>query len=359
MAANMVMYSGRALSTAQLEMADLNNQDAILGYRAWFTWGSLEPSQGTYDFSAIDAMLAQLKTGFNKPKRLVLGLWLYGQHSKGANDASVIPLYVQQNKIYGNSPVSGSYGWWGQNANGASTGMYAPAIYYAPVMDRLVALVQALGKHLDNDPNVEAIVIQENSTIAEAAVSLGTAKDPNYSDDAYLAQLQRFLTAATAAFPHTSVVMQNSWFTRPNAGVALQQWMASNRIAPGTADSWGQSAIAQFGTSHLSDGIQTLLGVSQYGGNTDLRPKTRAMIDVQAPDIMGNYFKGYGGPWTPLDVLNAANQTYQASHVFWTHLSGTEITFGGTVPAAAKWPNLAATMAKNPLTHTGYPANYP
>ena len=83
------------------------------------------------------------------------------------------------------------------------------------------------------------------------------------------------------------------------------------------------------------------------------------MIDVQAPDIMGNYFQKYGGPWTPLDVLNGANQTYQASHVFWTHLVGTETLFGGGVPDAAKWGNLAATMAKNPLTHTGYPANYP
>jgi hypothetical protein len=101
------------------------------------------------------------------------------------------------------------------------------------------------------------------------------------------------------------------------------------------------------------------LGVSQYGGTTDLRPKTRAMIDVQEPDIVGNYFQSYGGPWTPLDIVNAANQTYQASHVFWTYLVGTESVFGGTVPDVAKWPNLAAVLAKNPLTHTAYPANYP
>jgi hypothetical protein len=339
-------------------MQDLNNQDAVIGYRAMFTWGALEPSQGTYDFSVIDAMLANLKTAYNKPKHLVLGLALYGQSGLGHNDNGVFPLYVQQNNIYGASPVNGSYGWWGKNAGGASTGMYAPALYYPPVMDRFIALVQALGKHLDNDPYFEGLMIQEDSTIAQAASTLGST-DPHYSDAAWLAQLQRLLTAATAAFPHTSVIMVNSWFDRPNSAVTLQQWMAANRIAPGTADTWGQSGIDTHGTSHLSDGIQTLLGVSQYGGTTDLRPKTRAMIDVQSPDIVGPYFGSYGGPWAPLDIVNAANQTYKASHVFWTHMVGTETVFGGSVPAAAKWANLAAVLAKNPLTNTSYPPNYP
>ena len=232
-----VMYTGRGVSYVQDEMQDLNNQDAIVGYRMWLTWGAMEPSQGKYDFTVLDGILAKLKTSYNKPKHLVVGLWLYGQSALGTNNARVFPLYVQQNKIYGASPVNGSFGWWGKNANGASTGMYAPALYYAPVMDRLIALVQALGKHLDNEPLFEGIIIQENATIGQAASGLGST-DPNYSDAAWLAQLQRLLTAATAAFPHTSVVMQNSWFDRPPSGVTLQQWMATNRIAPGTADSY-------------------------------------------------------------------------------------------------------------------------
>jgi hypothetical protein len=135
--------------------------------------------------------------------------------------------------------------------------------------------------------------------------------------------------------------------------------MAANRISAGSPDTWGQSSLTTYGTSHLSDGVQTYLGVSQYGGNVDLRPKMSAMVEVQSPDLVGNYFSSYGGPWTPIDLLNAFNQTYKASHVFWTHLVGTEIVYGGTVPDAAKWPNLAAVCAANPLTNTAYPANYP
>jgi hypothetical protein len=358
MASGTVLYGNNKMAKVQPEMDDLNNQDAMLGYRIWVTWGGLEPTQGNYDFSVIDAILARLKTAYNKPKRLVIGMWLYGQGAIGSNSSAVLPMYIQQNPIYGPSPVTGRFGWWGQSAGGASTGMYAPALYYPPVMDRFIAMVQALGHHLDGDPNVEGLYIQENATIAQAASAFPPV-DPHYSDTAWLAQIQRLLTAATAAFPHTNVVMANSWFDRPPPGVALQQWMAANRIASGSADTWGQSGLTTYGTSHLSDGVQTLLGVSQYGGNTDLRKKMGVMVEVQSPDIVGNYFRAYGGPWTPLDLINAFNQTYYASHVFWTHMVGTETVYGGTVPAVAIWSNLAATCAANPLTHTSYPANYP
>ncbi len=336
----------------QWEMSDLNNQDAILGYRMSITWGALEPTQGNYDFSVIDAVLAKLKTAYNKPKRLVIMLFDYGMSALGGqNDGAVIPTYILQNPIYGPSPVAGSYGWWGKNANGASTGQYAPALYYAPVMDRFIAMVQALGQHLDNDPYVEAILIQEDATVTQSASELGSA-DPHYSDDAWLTQLKRLLSASTAAFPHTSVSMANSWMRSDADTIALQEWMAGNRIAAGSADTVGQSAIDTYGVGLLSWGLQAQIGVAQYGG-IDLRPRMAAMMDVEEPDIDGTYFQSHGGPYAPLDVIHALNQTYHASHAFWTRLSGSQY------PAAAQWPALAATCAANPLIHTAYPANYP
>jgi hypothetical protein len=351
MASYSVLFAGDSMSKVQSEMDDLNNQDAILGYRMFITWGALEPTQGNYDFSTVDAILARLKTAYNKPKRLVIELWLYGQGSLKNGTGSIIPPYIQQNSIYGASPVAGSYGWWGQSSNGASTGQYAPALYYQPVMDRLIAMVQALGKHLDGDPDVEALFVQEDSTIAQSAANLGSV-DPHYSDNAWLTQLERLLTASTAAFPHTSVVMANSYFVQQAASTTLEQWMAANRIAAGSADTLGQTAITTYGTSIIGYGLETYLGVAQFGG-TDLRPKMTAMMDVQGPDLYTNYFRSQGGPYTPQDLINALNQTYHASHAFWTRLTGSQ------VPDAAQWSNVAATCAAHPLTRTAYPANYP
>jgi hypothetical protein len=358
MGSNTVLNANRSIGSVQAEMDDINNQDAIQGYRIFITWGALEPTQGNYDFSTVDAILNRLTTAYNKPKRLVMMLWIYGQGALGQNDSGVIPMYIQQGASYGASPVAGRYGWWGQNSGGASTGLYAVAAYNPAVMDRLIALVQALGKHLDGNPYFEAFDLQEDATIAQAATGMGSS-DPNYSDAGWLAQLQRFLTAATAAFPHTSVIMDNSWFDRPAPGVALEKWMVANRIAPGSSDVWGETGIDTYGTSHLSDGIQTLMGVDQNGGLVDLRPQTRAMVQVEGPDIFGPYFGHYGGPWAPVDIVNALNQSYWASHAFWTHLNGTEIFRGAPVVPAAKWSNLAPALAAHPLIHTDYPPNYP
>jgi hypothetical protein len=351
MASYAILFPGDSISKVQSEMDDLNNQDAILGYRILITWGALEPTPGNYDFSLIDAILARLKTQYNKPKRLVILLWTYSQGMHRNNKGSIIPQYIQADAKYGASPVAGSFGWWGQNSKGVSTGMYAPALYYPPVMDRFIGMVQALGKHLDGDPNVEALLIQENSTIAQAAANLGSV-DPHYGDNIWLTQQERLLSASTAAFPHTSVTMGNSYFVQPAPTVALEEWMAANRIAMGSADTLGQTAIDAHGTSILSDGIQAYLGVHP-STKVDLRPKMTAMMDVEGPDMYTPYFRQYGGPWTPLDLINDLNQTIHASHAFWTHLTGPDI------PSEAQWPNLAATCAAHPLTRTAYPANYP
>jgi hypothetical protein len=351
MASYSVLFGGNTMSKITAELDDLNNRDAILGYRLYISWSALEPTKGNYDFSQIDAILQRLKTAYNKPKRLVVYLWLYYQGKMGTNDARIVPLYIQTDPAYGPSPVAGGNGWWGKNSNGASTGQYAPALYYQPVMDRLIALVQALGKHLDSDPNVEALAIMENATIAQSASGLGSV-DPHYSDAEWQNQLQRLLTAATAAFPHTSVVMDNSYFDRSKYGIALTQWMAANRIAQGAPDSWGQTALSAYGISNQNDGLQTYLGGADHGG-VDLRQKMAAMIAVESPEIATNYFRKWGGPWTPLDIVNALNQTYYATHAFWTRMTDS------TVPDAALWKNVAAVCAANPLIHTDYPANYP
>jgi hypothetical protein len=347
MASYGVVYGGGSTGFMQGEADDLNNQDAIVGYRMLIAWGALEPTEGNYDFSAIDSILKRLKTAYNKPKHLVIMLVDYGQHPFGGG-AGVVPRYIQQDPKYGASPVSGSYGWWG--ATSGSSGTYAPALYYPPVMDRFIALVQALGQHLDNDPYVEAVFFQENATIVGAANT--APKDPHYSDNALLTQTERLLTAATGAFPHTSVIMANSWMAEPAATVALEQWMPGHRIAMGSADSFGQSAIDARGIQMLGWALRAYVGDSAYGG-VDMRPTMTSMMDIESGDIDGDSFGYVGGPFTPVDIINALNKTYHASHAFWTRMTGSQTR------TEAQWPNVAAACAAHPLTRTAYPANYP
>lgn len=355
MAANTVLFKGSTISRIQGEMDGLNGWDKVLGFRVFITWGALEPEEGVYDFSVLDAIMTRLKTQYNKPKRMVLVV-LPGTFAQthSSNNGGSIPMYLQTDPKWGKSPVSGSYGWWGLNSGGASIGLYSAALFRPAVMDRFIALNNALGAHFDGDPYFEALMIQENSWMVQ-----GWAGAPDYDKSTIIPEFKRMLTAATAAFPHTSVVMQNTWFTTSQPTVEFENWMLANRIAPGAADVYGQSGLTATNiTSRLSWGLLAYVGKPMTGVTaasvTDLRNTGHAMLDVEAPDICGPKPIS-GGPYTPLDIVTALNQTYKASHAFWTHLYGTE----KDCPAVAKWSNLAAVISENPLTSVSYPGNYP
>src|SRR5262249_12901627 len=136
-------WPGSTLSSQQRELDDLNGWDQIQGYRLFVTWGAIEKTEGNYDFTVLDQILDRLKTHYDKPKRLVLVI-LPGTFSstlKSDHDGSAIPLYLQQDSKYGPSPVAGSYGWWGINSGGKSTGSYVAALFRPAVLARFNALV--------------------------------------------------------------------------------------------------------------------------------------------------------------------------------------------------------------------------
>jgi hypothetical protein len=356
------MYGGTPASSWYASMdGALANYPHIKGFRMWITWGALEPTKGHYDFTQLDAILDRLKTHYGTPRHLVITLYPsgpVGQWYKG--DDRVIPTYIQQDKAYGPSPVSGSYGWWGVNANGAATGPYEPALWRPAVMERYIALVQALAAHYDNDPYFEALMFQEG-------IYHILAKGSDYGNDTMTQQVKNLLTASVAAFAHTSVVFENTWgLGGPTENQNFELWMVENRIAPGTADTVGEPAFLLPRPHNRPDavnwGMAAYMGMtdssSSYSGG-DLRTRSRAMVDVEADDIAGRYYAGSGGPFTPADICVALNTRYKASHAFWDRFMGSEKVRGVPIPEAAHWQNLAAALATCPLTNTSYPPNYP
>jgi len=67
MASYSVLFGGNTMSKITPELDDLNNQDAILGYRLYITWSALEPTQGNYDFSQIDAFCSVSRPRITNP----------------------------------------------------------------------------------------------------------------------------------------------------------------------------------------------------------------------------------------------------------------------------------------------------
>jgi hypothetical protein len=358
MASYKVLYPDNTLADVQGELNDLRNQDAIVGYRVLIAWSALEDDEGKYTFSVLDDILNHLKTAYGKPKHMVVVVLPGAFHS---SEGKGVPSYIQSSSVYGPSPLSGSYGWWGASPG---AGAICAALWRPAVMARYAALLSAMGAHYDADPYFEAIMIQEDAWISSAGTHYSRS---DFDSSVLISNLQGLLTTATAAFPHTSVIMQNTYMPPSDAAENFEQWMIRNRVAPGTADTVGQTAFEQgYANTNLglAWGIQSYMGVTTPGGayrGPDYRGKARAMLDVEAEELAGKHYEKWGATdgFTPLDIITAANQTYKASHLFWTHLFGNEAYPAGGIPAASKWANLAATCAANPLTNTSYPENYP
>src|SRR5262249_51271090 len=159
------------------------------------------------------------------PRRLVLTLYPSTPNKwSGSTNYSVIPTYIMQGKEYGPSPVDGSYGWWGPVTNGQLGSGYEPALWRAAVMDRFIALIQAIAAHYDNDPYFEGIMFQEG---IYHTLSVGS----DYTHPTMLDQVKRMLTATVAAFPHTSVIYENSYgFGGASINQNFELWMVENRI---------------------------------------------------------------------------------------------------------------------------------
>jgi hypothetical protein len=351
MASGSIVYRGTQLDPGELSDM-LNSPSQIIGFRAFFSWDALESdTPGAYTFSYLDSLIAQLKA---KNKRLVLVV-LPGKFS-GFGPPS-IPQYILTDPTYGPAP-SGSwggfnYGWWG-SASYAS----GAALQRTAVNNRWIALHQALGARYDSEPYFEAIMLQENSWIEGTQVGA-----PDQNDSAWIANRETMLTATVAAFPTTSVVEQNSWTTTVTPTQQEEQWMMQHRVAASNADVWGQSYITKFGiATALPWGVAAYLGVQSPSSSatpSDMRGYIPYMADVEGPDFGATYngtVNISGGPFTPQDLLNALNQTYKATHDFWTRIIPAQNT---GAPDASMWSNLLPFLVSNPLLNTAYPLGYP
>src|SRR5579872_217737 len=328
------------------ELNQLNNQDNVVGFSAYIYWAALEPSEDNYDFSQISALLNYLRTHFNKQKHLVLVV-LPGKFS-GTDISGSIPEYILNSPAYGPSPVAGSYGWWG-GKDGFSP---VAALHRPAVMERWIKLHEKLGAAFNGDPNFEAIKFQEDSWIIGVAMR---ANAPDWNGATSLANWENLISATTAAFPNTNVIVENTWLDRPLRTQQLEDFMLEHRVAPGTMDTVGQTWISQNG------GALNNWGLNEYIGRAidpktpalqpDMRSRMHSMVFIEAPNL-GVYTASNG--YTPADICVALNKSYAASHAFWTYLGNKN-----TSRPSANWSNVLATINTCPLVNTGYPQIYP
>ena len=257
-------------------MRDLRANPIFRGVMKTYFWNKLEPRYGVYDFSEIRADLTNLA---RINRQLVVAI----QGVSFVSNEKLVPSYLLADKYEGGVyPINTGKG-------------FNVAYYNAKVQDRLIALLAALGKEFDGDPNLEAVRLQETSP---------SRQDPEWGRahvTKYMAGMLRVAIAAKAAFPHTVVIQYINYPVR---------------FLPRFVDTLQSAGIGTGGPDVYQNDTSLAQGAYSY------YPGVSGVVPIGVSIDYHNYQSSVGGD-APLDkpsigsIFNFAVDKLRPNYMFW------------------------------------------
>lgn len=160
------------------------------GVQKAYTWRQFEPEQGRYDFSELRADLALAK----KHGRQLVMQFTHKSFTKGQRS---VPDYLTGPEYGGGVYVT-------------VKGALNPVLWNHNVGERLVALIAALGREFDQDPNLEAVNLPETAPNAYLDEHPQAGVEA-YTEVVYFEALKRQMLALRQAFPNTVVIQYTNF----------------------------------------------------------------------------------------------------------------------------------------------------
>ena len=255
-------------------------QPGMVGMVRRYTWRSLEPSKGVYDFSVIKSDL-----GWAAAHGMQLIVVILYKTADGTKDGpAYLDAYEYRNKVGG----------------------YALQLWSPTVIARYNALTKALGAQVDSNKNFEGLGDQES------AVSLDTAslKALGYTPEKYRDALINMLSAATVNLPTSRVF----WFMNFLAGNQSYIGSIAAAVAP--------LGVVMGGPDDLPDDRSLL--TSAYPYYTQFAGKMPLFIQVEGSNYAALHMTS-GNPtkyWTMLELYQFALTKLHVNYMFWMRISG-------------------------------------
>jgi hypothetical protein len=285
----------------------IGRESVLKGVQVRIRWYDLETAKGVYDFSSLDKYLQRLKA---QPtvKRLVVRV--VDRNFETNSSAGIVPNYL----------LNGTY-------NGGlvrtSTG-YAPRLWEPAVMDRLIALYQAIGRRYDDDLYFEGMATEETT------LSLSQPFPSGYSHAALQRQYTRLVTTARLAAPQSNFFLYTNWIGSADLMDGLMQSLVVARAAAGG--------------SNIFPGRKTLgqrVWTGEYG--TDYRWALALSSSVETGELRD---------YTPKQIADWSYNTLYLNHVFWVRN-----TWAGD--ASRRWDTgILPFLRTNPPVRTRCPTSY-
>ncbi|WP_299472726.1 hypothetical protein [uncultured Roseibium sp.] len=158
--------------------------ERLAGAQIMYSWRQLEPAEGRYDFSAIEADLVYLSSHGKK-------LFIQLQDASFSPDYKPVPEYLLHSHFDGG--VSPQYTDSGE-LEGWVAKRWNPA-----VRARFAALLNALGDEFDGE--IEGLNLQETS------IGITERSDASFSPDLYVDGLKANMRALKTAFPSSKAML--------------------------------------------------------------------------------------------------------------------------------------------------------
>jgi hypothetical protein len=336
----------------------------VKGYNALYFWGAVEDTTqgvpGSVAYPGTDSsgyitqwIDADLAACISAGKQYVLTLQFGGGPHYPASGHGVIPTYLQNGSTYGNSPVGGSFGWWGigNSANGV-----IPQIWNTNVQARIQALLTHLGARYDSNANFEGIIVGWTAAPLTNGTSGATLAN-------YISAWETISQYAKNAFPTSSVALGVDYGCTISSSSNSQTDIANlvaNVVSIGVGisgpDTFGANATGGPVGTRYTFGQAAILGLIGSGGNLTLQ--IPMMQCVQTPEMDGSSFGSIGAPFAIpefIDNGDALNSSHMAFTVLQTGSSS------GAGNGIAAWTAgfgvnpVTPTLAVQSLTRTAYP----
>jgi alpha-galactosidase len=303
-AINVKWFPGHYLTLASTEPREtwkvISGEKKFVGGQRIYTWRQLEPEKGQYDFSAIEADLALLH---RQQQRLFLEVW------DNSFDGKTMPV---PDYLLG-AEYKGGIARPENNKRVTRTKRWVPA-----VMDRYLLLVEALGKHFDNNPDFAGFIHTET-----AMEDKGDGFE-DYSGIDFDVQMHRLIAESRKAFPHTPVIVQGNWYSYD--GLAGLMKLAEYAEEEGVG--WA--------------GPDLVPGQDIWGYEIIKRKAGKMPLGLSAQ------WDSYKGKWTAKQLLDFAVNDMKLNFIFWgsfNRRTGGGLSFRGdilpSVNAYAESPSAA------------------
>lgn len=264
----------------------------VRGLLKRYQWRQLETDKGVYNFTPIDEDIAEAQK-YGKRLFIMVGTKAF------SNGGKAVPDYMYTSTYSGGAykiEIGGKETIGSKDALGEQM-----ALFDADVRNRLIALVQALGKRYNKNDNFEGITFNETA-MGQAVVDLTASQKEAFFDN-----LQMVDTAARKAFPNT-ITMQFINFPRQYMRGMVDNGVA-NSVSIGGPDTF-------FEDYDLVTYIYPLYDIA--AGKVAMGPS------VQPENYLTTYKDGPPNPQSVYDLYNYAKNRLHATHMFWTRVADSE-----------------------------------